>query len=165
MTVATDIRLADIDAALADSGLTYADLTTYRERVAKGAAVLDAEVPGWADRIDLDSLELRNTNQCVLGQLFDRPVTVPRWQQRGYDSAEAMVRDNFSIAWATEPICRANYEAGKLVLGKAMGLTEQAEVSDLTVAHGFDDLRSSWALLDLLWASEVRARQSAEVAA
>jgi hypothetical protein len=39
-------------------------------RVAQGAALLDAEVPGWAQRIDLPSLSMRDGSHCVLGQLF-----------------------------------------------------------------------------------------------
>ena len=45
-------------------------MSTIAERVAKGAALLDAEQPGWADRIDLDELELESCRHCVLGQLF-----------------------------------------------------------------------------------------------
>jgi hypothetical protein len=39
-------------------------------KVAQGAALLDAEVPGWAQRIDLPSLSMRDGSHCVLGQLF-----------------------------------------------------------------------------------------------
>lgn len=38
--------------------------------VAAGAARLDEHIPGWPARVDLDSLDLADCAQCVLGQLF-----------------------------------------------------------------------------------------------
>ena len=43
---------------------------TIEQRVARGAAFLDARHPGWAARIDLDWLDLSMCDRCVLGQLF-----------------------------------------------------------------------------------------------
>jgi hypothetical protein len=40
------------------------------ERAAVGAALLDAEVPGWAKRIELEELDLGSPHRCVLGQLY-----------------------------------------------------------------------------------------------
>jgi hypothetical protein len=45
-------------------------MSTVAERVARGAALLDEGVPGWAERIDLTELELASCYSCVLGQLF-----------------------------------------------------------------------------------------------
>jgi hypothetical protein len=42
---------------------------TVAVRVAAGAAFLDEREPGWADRIDLDQLDLSSDCRCVLGQL------------------------------------------------------------------------------------------------
>jgi hypothetical protein len=41
----------------------------YR-RVARGAALLDEQVPNWRDRIDVDRLNMRSGENCVLGQLY-----------------------------------------------------------------------------------------------
>jgi len=38
------------------------------ERVALGAAWLDAAHPGWRDRVDVDRLNLEDSCDCVLGQ-------------------------------------------------------------------------------------------------
>ena len=35
-----------------------------------GAEFLDEDFPGWADRIDVDRLDLTSGCDCVLGQLF-----------------------------------------------------------------------------------------------
>lgn len=45
-------------------------MTTATQAAAKGAALLDEEIPGWADRIDLPTLDLGSCTRCVLGQLF-----------------------------------------------------------------------------------------------
>lgn len=42
---------------------------TIAERVAKGAALLDEREPGWWQRIDLDTLDLKAPCRCILGQL------------------------------------------------------------------------------------------------
>lgn len=43
---------------------------TVAERVARGAALLDHEDPGWWQRIDVSGLDLASCQACVLGQLF-----------------------------------------------------------------------------------------------
>jgi hypothetical protein len=40
------------------------------DRVAQGAALLDFKVPGWEQRINLDTLDIQMTTACVLGQVF-----------------------------------------------------------------------------------------------
>ena len=40
-----------------------------RERVARGAALLDENRPGWATVIDTGKLDLRHDCACILGQL------------------------------------------------------------------------------------------------
>jgi hypothetical protein len=49
---------------------------TYAGRVAAGVAVLDEQVPGWEQRINLQQLNLNHCNLCVLGQLY-HDVTDP----------------------------------------------------------------------------------------
>jgi hypothetical protein len=44
---------------------------TVAERVNAGATWLDQREPGWADRIDLDQLDLGSDCRCILGQLHD----------------------------------------------------------------------------------------------
>ena len=45
-------------------------MTTIEERVEAGAEWLDANRPGWVDRINLETLDLGSTCNCVLGQEF-----------------------------------------------------------------------------------------------
>ena len=44
-------------------------MSAIAERVARGAALLDEKMPGWAERIDLNVLNLASSCRCVLGQL------------------------------------------------------------------------------------------------
>jgi hypothetical protein len=41
-----------------------------RQAVAGGAAFLDIKRPGWAARIDADTLRVRSMRDCVIGQLY-----------------------------------------------------------------------------------------------
>lgn len=41
---------------------------TPHERVARGAAFMDANYPGWVDKIDLNTLDIHSACDCVLGQ-------------------------------------------------------------------------------------------------
>jgi len=43
---------------------------TVQERVCKGASLLDEIEPGWYQKIDLVTLNLRNCFSCVIGQVF-----------------------------------------------------------------------------------------------
>jgi hypothetical protein len=52
-------------------------MTTAEQAAAKGAALLDEEVPGWADRIDVPTLDLGSCTLCVLGQLYPEHNTLP----------------------------------------------------------------------------------------
>lgn len=42
-----------------------------RERVQRGASMLDASRPGWRDEIDKRILSMASAYGCILGQLFD----------------------------------------------------------------------------------------------
>ncbi len=41
-----------------------------RERVERGAKLLDAKQPGWREKVDPETLEIRSECGCVLGQVF-----------------------------------------------------------------------------------------------
>jgi len=51
--------------------------------VERGAALLDELIPGWEDRIDVDTLDLASPYNCVLGQLHARPngTEAERWRR------------------------------------------------------------------------------------
>lgn len=41
-----------------------------RERIARGALLLDEQAPGWAEKIDLDDFDVQNTDRCPVTQVF-----------------------------------------------------------------------------------------------
>ena len=68
--------------------LTIADV---RARVAAGVLWLDAEMPGWHDRVDPDRLVTRRSGCCVLGQLYgdyyQSPLALEQAVAFGFDTA------------------------------------------------------------------------------
>ena len=59
----------------------------YAARAAAGAAFLDGQVPGWAERINLGQLDMGSCYRCILGQLGGR-----------YEDAV----DDFALNWEDE---------------------------------------------------------------
>lgn len=43
---------------------------TTKEQVEAGIAFMDKHLPRWRNRVDVDSLDLMDTCDCVLGQIF-----------------------------------------------------------------------------------------------
>ena len=41
-----------------------------REKVAKGARLMDRILPGWHNQVDLDKLDMSSGSMCLLGQTF-----------------------------------------------------------------------------------------------
>jgi hypothetical protein len=53
--------------------------------VDRGAALLDEREPGWAEKIDLDTLDLSSSCGCVLGQLYLRKHPRIRRKYEAYE--------------------------------------------------------------------------------
>jgi hypothetical protein len=70
--------------------MTAADAPHVAKVVARGAALLDDEIPGWAARVNLSVLDVSDCTRCVLGQLFaeDDPDSPYGWglHELGLDS-------------------------------------------------------------------------------
>lgn len=62
-------------------------MPTASELVARGAALLDSKLPGWADQIDLDTLEMASGCRCVLGQLGRRKINLDKlgWERSPFE--------------------------------------------------------------------------------
>jgi hypothetical protein len=72
---------------------------TLRENVKAGAAYLDRAVPDWADKINLENLDLGNGRYCILGQLGPCYLDSPHYLNLGYkkciDYGFALDSDNY----------------------------------------------------------------------
>ena len=68
-------------------------MQTIDERVAKGAAWLDEEHPGWRENIDPEILDMTSCLSCILGQVYENywwsPIT-KRWTDADDRKAAAM---------------------------------------------------------------------------
>lgn len=114
---------------------TTPEAPTIAERVARGAAWLDREAPGWDSLIDLASLRLSNPCLCVLGQVFARAAD---------EAKSVFVEDGFDYATLS------GSETDGLGLGCA-------------APYGFDvadEDYDSYALLDTEWTRVITARRS-----
>lgn len=45
-------------------------MNNYEIRADKGTKLLDQFVPGWADKVDLETLLITSIESCILGQVF-----------------------------------------------------------------------------------------------
>ncbi len=52
--------------------------------VQRGATWLDTTAPGWHERIDLETLEMRSSTMCVGGQAIPREMYAARGFSNGY---------------------------------------------------------------------------------
>jgi hypothetical protein len=97
-------------------------MTTIDLRVAAGAAWLDANRPGWWQRINLATLDLGDPCRCVLGQLFGDYAEAPVGARftdtdayvaidQGFNNAGGEDEDaTLTAAWRTLITARRNAE-------------------------------------------------------
>ncbi len=115
---------------------------TLEPRVERGAVLLDDKVPGWADEVDLNVLELANACKCILGQLADTIVaalsmgaSVPRASGRYNSAGEALFGDAW---WPSDVAADHGFELASIVAG------------------GYD-------ALDELWIEAIQARRTGTI--
>jgi hypothetical protein len=48
-------------------------MLTIKQTVRNGVDLLNISVPGWVNRIDLDTLDVQSCDQCIVGQIFSVP--------------------------------------------------------------------------------------------
>lgn len=65
----------------------YEDAVT---RVANGVAWLDRTTPGWPILVDLETLELTNSDQCIAGQVFRHQAETSHIARTGYSLLMAL---------------------------------------------------------------------------
>lgn len=106
-------------------------------RASRGAALLDKRQPGWAQRVDVERLNLGSDRGCVLGQLFGDYLT----------GAEGLSghpwHSPLFTAWAT----RNGFDAPAATTGRDGGYL------------------TAYRLLTDAWRREVAARQATGVTA
>lgn len=79
----------------------------FTEKVAAGAAYLDAVQPGWAERINLATLDLGSPTRCVIGQSVARyldgieelNLSIVEGQALGFAAERASQYEELTQAW------------------------------------------------------------------
>lgn len=88
-----------------------------RERVAQGAAFLDANHPGWHNRIDVGTLTLHNACGCIAGQLSNNSFFPESSRALGIKDRSTCVSHGFDLNYgefsnlpATKETRKASYQ-------------------------------------------------------
>jgi len=76
--------------------------------VETGIDLLDSEAPGWVNCIDLDTLDMSTTGNCVLGQVYG-DFFIGMAELFASDDPELAVRHGFETPDETDPSC--DYDA------------------------------------------------------
>lgn len=107
--------------------------TDLQHNVNAGAELLDTAWPGWADEIDLPTLDLSHPNQCVLGQVRDTYASGLRELARkvGFDPGGFDWRYQYGYSLASDPV-----------------QTPQGSQVD------------GWELLTVLWSAKIEERRA-----
>lgn len=149
-----------------------AHIPSAKTRVANGARWLDENFPGWEARINLDSLNLSDSCDCICGQVFEKQARRSR-SDDVYDGFSFARKNLFSEAnsWITDLVgietvgvrrwrwAEKNlYSSDERKARKAMDLYDQAsgrshKVSvmlgfemdnDMAYDLGYDSLQREW---------------------
>ena len=103
---------------------TLVKTTTTTKRVQRGVALLDQECPGWRDQIRMGDLDMANTYNCVLGQVYG-----------GYE--QAVVALNHKIATRRQR--------------ERHGFTLPKKVIMATITTDYEAWKREWNLLTVAW--------------
>lgn len=101
--------------------------TSPEQMIVRDAAYwLDAEVPGWAHRVDVGVLDISCASTCVMEQVFRRPWALGmRWDARGAGYLRGMNRlpagSSFRVAFASDNYRPAWIEAIQMRCDGAWG--------------------------------------------
>jgi hypothetical protein len=96
-------------------------MTTARDRVAKGAALLDKYIPDWRSKVDPKRLDIASGAYCIVGQVY----------RKEYDSAETQADNSFSYG-IVDLAVRVGIEAH-------LSPHYPEGIGDFDVEHGFMD--------------------------
>lgn len=126
-------------------------LAEGRDAVRRGALVLDKVVPGWAERIKLEKLDMMDINLCVLGQLF------------GYDVETSIAKEMYPKLW-NDPAYEvgSGYGKGRKIIPRILGI----ETDSIATSHDVELIALNNACGGVnnrcLWAEEVAMRLAGE---
>lgn len=110
----------------------------------QGAAWLDEKHPGWAARIDLDTFNIEDSSNCVLGQVFEQDAGEA---EDGFDYGLGKYNlDSDGLGFSASPY----YEGKRELAGLAVWPSGNPE-----------DHATDWAALQAEWRGIIIERQGA----
>jgi hypothetical protein len=115
------------------------NLRLARVRAKRGARWLDENFPGWEKRINLNTLELANGEQCICGQVFKRRAK-NHYGENGFEYASDHLFAEAN-SWITKIVPKnARFRAHKVseALGfNVLGFSDSVDVT-------FENLETAW---------------------
>jgi hypothetical protein len=110
-------------------------MNTLTERVARTATLLDARTPGWASRINPETLDIHSSGNCVLGQVYGYLNT--GLEILGLSDGHLGQHGLNSDLWAQfgEPVSKRDVENAWLAEVTARWAREEATVTTKENAH------------------------------
>jgi hypothetical protein len=121
--------------------------------VAQGAALLDRELPGWWDVLDLTAFQIADADQCVIGQLA-------QYDMEKFYKAAGLALGCAGYAWGLTQLSQITADKPLTVYNVQRGWAYQ---------HGFevsaDDLELEYPMLQEAWAEAVAMRRGTSLAA
>lgn len=128
---------------------------SVKERVANGAAWLDKVNPGWEHKIDLSTLELKNSCRCILGQVVAASASEVHETKYGPFILLLTIKGHLWWDWSS------GYEVIYILIGR-----DNLGGADWMADHGFrlgdeffdENIVEGYSYLDEAWIDLIKSR-------
>jgi len=123
-----------------------------RDRVKRGAALLDREQPGWADKVDISNFEIWEPNRCILGQVFMNVKFKSKYSS-GY--SRGLIALKFAKVDGSEDEDVMEFGEKKAAhYGFTIGVNDEDEIGEAGIY-----METVWEWLAMYWIREIEKRR------
>ncbi len=129
---------------------------TTATRVQAGTAWLDDALPGWADKVDLDRLNLASSCNCILGQL-NHDLVLAKHGRLWWGRMRTWLKQHNSGLTPVEYLKEYGY--GALASGYNRSSPTNMMSGREAVSLGFTTNGKTWAPLNREWHKIIKARR------
>jgi hypothetical protein len=127
---------------------------TAKTRVDHGWRWLDENFPGWQERVNSETLDMRNGFHCICGQVFDRQK---HGVWRAYNGFEYAIGNLFEEAngWIRVALKNRKIEPHEraVKVARYLGFLRLSDGCDRV---SYEDLKAEWVRRLALWKAETR---------
>jgi hypothetical protein len=124
-----------------------------RDRVKRGAALLDRERPGWEGKMDISKFDIWEPNRCILGQVFMNGQFGSRHNTSGY--SRGLIALKFAGGDDSEDEDVTEEKAAHY--GFTIGLKDEYEIDGAGIY-----METVWEWLAVYWIREIEIRRQHE---